>query len=355
MDQRKEQRVCIKFCANLGKSATETLKMIQQGLGNQSLSRTQVLQWHARFKTGRTLVDGDEHTGRPTSCTTPWNSWTNSTVHPSGSTSDHSRHCWGGGSWVWDMPTGSDGRIGHAPCRSQIYAQDPDSWPDAAARQLLHWTSSARLRRWTVLVQGHHWWRELGLRLRLWDKATTLPVEKLQFTKAKKGQTGKKQSQEHDHHFLWHQGDCAQRICPSRPKCKFRVLLRSFAATAWKGASSTGVRWRLIYRILKKENIRDCICFRLIRIGPVEGGGDSCVRRNKTSVFYFKKVEFLDMSHDCRLFNNDLHIVHENRNKFDLIGAKVHSIHNLLQTIFFLLCSICWNKYCELFSCADHE
>jgi len=85
------------------------------------------------------------------------------------------------------------------------------------------------------------------------------------------------------------------------------------------------------------------------------GGGDSCVRRNKTSVFYFKKVEFLDMSHDCRLFNNDLHIVHENRNKFDLIGAKVHSIHNLLQTIFFLLCSICWNKYCELFSCADHE
>ena len=28
-------------------------------------------------------------------------------------------------------------------------------------------------------------------------------------TKAKKGQTGEKQSQEHDHHFLWHQGDCA--------------------------------------------------------------------------------------------------------------------------------------------------
>jgi len=25
------------------------------------------------------------------------------------------------------MPTGSDGRIGHAPCRSLIFAQDPDS------------------------------------------------------------------------------------------------------------------------------------------------------------------------------------------------------------------------------------
>ena len=71
MDQRREQRVCIKFCANLGKSATETLEMIQQGFGDQSLSRTQVFQWHARFKAGRTSVDDDEHTGRPTSRTTP--------------------------------------------------------------------------------------------------------------------------------------------------------------------------------------------------------------------------------------------------------------------------------------------
>jgi len=71
MDQRKERRVCIKFCANLGKSATETLETIQQGFGDQSLSGTHVFQWHTRFKTGRTSVDDDEHTGRPTSCTTP--------------------------------------------------------------------------------------------------------------------------------------------------------------------------------------------------------------------------------------------------------------------------------------------
>ena len=30
-----------------------------------------MFQWHARFKTGRTPVDGDEHTGRPACCTTP--------------------------------------------------------------------------------------------------------------------------------------------------------------------------------------------------------------------------------------------------------------------------------------------
>jgi hypothetical protein len=71
MDQRNKQRVYIKFCANLGKSATETLEMIQQGFGDQSLCRAQVFQWHARFKTGRTSVDDHERTGRPTSWTTP--------------------------------------------------------------------------------------------------------------------------------------------------------------------------------------------------------------------------------------------------------------------------------------------
>ena len=45
--------------------------MIQQSFGDQSLSRAQVFQWHARFKTGRTSVDDDERTGKPTSCTTP--------------------------------------------------------------------------------------------------------------------------------------------------------------------------------------------------------------------------------------------------------------------------------------------
>jgi len=45
--------------------------MIQQAFGDQSLSRAQLFQWHARFKAGRTSVDNDEHTGRPRSCTTP--------------------------------------------------------------------------------------------------------------------------------------------------------------------------------------------------------------------------------------------------------------------------------------------
>ena len=38
---------------------------------DQSLSRAQVFQWHARFKTGRISFDDDKHTGRHRSCTTP--------------------------------------------------------------------------------------------------------------------------------------------------------------------------------------------------------------------------------------------------------------------------------------------
>jgi hypothetical protein len=44
--------------------------VIQLAFGDQTLSRMQVFQWHARSKTGRTSVDDDEHTGRPTRCTT---------------------------------------------------------------------------------------------------------------------------------------------------------------------------------------------------------------------------------------------------------------------------------------------
>jgi len=205
MDQRTEQQVCIRFCANLGKSATETLTMIQQASKDQSLSRVQVFQWHAQFKTSCTSVDDDEHTGRPTSCT-------NSRARPSGSTSYHSQHCWGGGNWLWDRPTDSERRIGHAPCRNQICVQDPGSWPEVAAHRRLYWTSSARLWWWNLLVQGHHWWWEQSLQLWPWDKATILPVEKPHIAKVKKGQTGEKQCQEHDYHFLWRQGDYVQRM-----------------------------------------------------------------------------------------------------------------------------------------------
>jgi hypothetical protein len=61
LDQWKEQRMCSRFCAILSKSAMDIFTTIQQAFGDQILSRTQVFQWHSRFKTSRTSVGSDEH------------------------------------------------------------------------------------------------------------------------------------------------------------------------------------------------------------------------------------------------------------------------------------------------------
>jgi hypothetical protein len=70
MDLTKEQRVCIKFCANFGKIATEALVMIRQHSGRRHEPYMGV-EWHARFGTGRISTEDDHPTGRPISCKTP--------------------------------------------------------------------------------------------------------------------------------------------------------------------------------------------------------------------------------------------------------------------------------------------
>jgi hypothetical protein len=43
----------IKCCARLGESATESLAVIRQAFGEESMSRTRVFEWHALFKSDR--------------------------------------------------------------------------------------------------------------------------------------------------------------------------------------------------------------------------------------------------------------------------------------------------------------
>jgi len=65
MCESTEQRICIKFCFKIGKTATETYQLLQQAYGEYAMGRTQVFDWFRRFKEGRTSVESDPRSGRP--------------------------------------------------------------------------------------------------------------------------------------------------------------------------------------------------------------------------------------------------------------------------------------------------
>jgi hypothetical protein len=50
MDVLKEQRVCIKFCQKLGKTATETYEVLQQAFEETALSRSKTFVWYSHLK-----------------------------------------------------------------------------------------------------------------------------------------------------------------------------------------------------------------------------------------------------------------------------------------------------------------
>jgi len=65
MCESTEQRICIKFCFKIGKTATETYQLLQQAYGEDAMGRTQVFDWFLRFKEGRTSFESDPRSGRP--------------------------------------------------------------------------------------------------------------------------------------------------------------------------------------------------------------------------------------------------------------------------------------------------
>jgi transposase len=60
-----EQKYCIKFCQKPGDSKAETIRKIQQAFDDDAMGGTQIKEWFNRFKDGRTLVDSDQRSGRP--------------------------------------------------------------------------------------------------------------------------------------------------------------------------------------------------------------------------------------------------------------------------------------------------
>ena len=63
MCESTKQRICIKFCFKIGKTATETYQ--QQAYGEDAMGRTQKFDWFRRFKEGRTSIESDPSSGRP--------------------------------------------------------------------------------------------------------------------------------------------------------------------------------------------------------------------------------------------------------------------------------------------------
>ena len=57
MSDRTEQRICLRFCFRLGKTATEAHEMLLKAFKEEALSRTQVFEWFARFKRGEMSVE----------------------------------------------------------------------------------------------------------------------------------------------------------------------------------------------------------------------------------------------------------------------------------------------------------
>ena len=63
-----EQRLAIRFCFKAGKSATETLRMVNAAYGDQTLSSSKVFQWHGLFRDGLEDTEDDPRSCRPTEC-----------------------------------------------------------------------------------------------------------------------------------------------------------------------------------------------------------------------------------------------------------------------------------------------
>jgi hypothetical protein len=52
-DDKLKQRINIKFCVKIGKSASETLALLTVAYGEYAMKKSSVFEWHRRLKEGR--------------------------------------------------------------------------------------------------------------------------------------------------------------------------------------------------------------------------------------------------------------------------------------------------------------
>ena len=65
--------MAIKFCVKAGKSAVETIELINKDYGSAATSRANVYRWYARFADGREDLKDDARSGRPSTASSDEN------------------------------------------------------------------------------------------------------------------------------------------------------------------------------------------------------------------------------------------------------------------------------------------
>jgi len=73
MADLKEQRVCIKFCFLLRKTAAETVTMLREAFREEALSQARVYEWFSRLKRGDMSLEDQPRSGRPSTSRTDEN------------------------------------------------------------------------------------------------------------------------------------------------------------------------------------------------------------------------------------------------------------------------------------------
>lgn len=64
-EKNLEQRINIKFCVKIGKSASETLALLTVAYGEYVMKKPSVFEWHRQLKEGQEDVQYEPRSGKP--------------------------------------------------------------------------------------------------------------------------------------------------------------------------------------------------------------------------------------------------------------------------------------------------
>jgi len=70
MADLEEQRVCIRFCLLLAKTAAESVTMLREAFKEEAWSQARVYEWLSRFKRGDMSLEDQPRSGRPSTSRT---------------------------------------------------------------------------------------------------------------------------------------------------------------------------------------------------------------------------------------------------------------------------------------------